>query len=127
MTMDETEIAPRWATSPFQWGLGYLECEVYEMTRILELTPEQEAVLARKAARAGMSVDDYLKRVIDKIIKINAPSSRNDFAPIESKRKSIKDIIEFLESGATKGIFSEDIDSLELARKLRAEAEHRQW
>ena len=97
------------------------------MTRVLELSAEQDAVLERKAARAGMSVDDYLKRVVDKITKISMPDERSDSLQNEPKPNSTQDLIDFLQTGVMSDVYSDDIDAPELARKLRKEAERRIW
>lgn len=44
------------------------------MTRVLDLTPEQEQTFERRAKRAGMDVDAYLKRMME---KVTAPRKRN--------------------------------------------------
>lgn len=47
------------------------------MTRTLDLSPEQEQALERKARRAGMDVDAYLNRVIQKVTTTRKRASTN--------------------------------------------------
>lgn len=82
------------------------------MTRTLELTPEMECVLERKAVRAGMDLDAYLQSIVEKAA-----------APRRRKPKTGADVVQALRDAGVLGTFSDRPDSLVWARELREQAE----
>ena len=71
-------------------------------------------VLERKAARAGMRVDDCLKRAIEKNTS-NYPK----------RKKTGADIVKYLQNEEILGTFSDKPDSPVWAAELRSKAEKR--
>ncbi len=56
------------------------------MTRTIELSAEQERALARKAARLGLDIDAYLRRIVERA----AEPRRTSRAPGSPRLRRIK-------------------------------------
>jgi hypothetical protein len=90
------------------------------LTITLELTPEQEAELQRKAAKAGSGISGYLKRLADR-----------SAAPRKLITQELRDGAELagsiLNDEEITVYWDEGIDAPTLARQLRRVANSRNW
>jgi hypothetical protein len=85
------------------------------MTLILDLTPEQESRLSRKAARLGLDLPEYVKRLLD------------SDTPTEQMPKTGAEAVAYWEKEGVFGTFANRPDSLDYARKMRERAQARKW
>jgi hypothetical protein len=122
------------------------------MTITINLDPETEKVLARKAARLNISVSEYMERLAKRSV---LSSVKKTVKPVESPEQRLQSIINRADpaelssigltlpakpykngaellanlrsAGVLTGFGDPNIDSLELARQLRKQAETRDW
>jgi len=87
------------------------------MTITIDLTPDEEARLSKRAAAAGLAPERYLRSLIADVAPEPASKLRNG-----------AELIAFLEANKLFGPYGDPtLDSSELAVKLRKDAETRNW
>jgi hypothetical protein len=103
-----------------------------EMTLVLTLTPEEEAIVRQNAAEQGVDAQTYLQRAVSTLLTasrrkrpaITPPRVLNE----NGQPMTGAQIIVYWEKEGAQGVFADrPEDSPELARILRQEAERRDW
>ena len=102
------------------------------MTLTIELTPEEEAIVRQNAAEQGMDAPTYLRQTVAALLSdqerrrkaLTPPRvTGENGAPLTGAQ-----ILAYWEREGVLGVFADrPEDSPELARKLRKEAETRDW
>jgi hypothetical protein len=91
----------------------------------LNLTPKEEAVLQKQAARYGMTAEQYIRRRLAKRTFAKAILRKQNLQTLNKLPKSPSDAYEYWKREGVFDVFPTGTDSIELADLLRRQAETR--
>lgn len=97
------------------------------MTLTVTLDSETEKVIERKAARLGITPSEYLTRLAEKSARQRPGISKSAPNSHKKPRTGAELLAELDAAGLLNGYGDPNIDSPELARQLREQAQTRDW
>jgi hypothetical protein len=100
------------------------------MTLTIELTPEEEAELRRRAKEEGLTQEAWMHQLLrERLTGPRLPEAIGEKAGANpAKPMTGAEALAFWKETGAQGVFADrPEDSPELARKLRKEAETRDW